>query len=133
MCARAFLTHLYSRRNYLLAQAHVDAPALATSIANLNTATTFSPLQPLQDTDVTGYLRHAHEQNLISTIEEGRRETQEEFYRTLEEHGRREWEAKKKRVFEELGGRLGGGENAAVSDFKKSSYGRNILTVRPIF
>ena len=123
------LIHFYtSRRNYLLAQAHVDAPALATSIANLNTTTTFSPLQPLQDTDVTGYLRHAHEQNLISTIEEGRRETQEEFYRTLEEHGRREWEAKKKRVFEELGGRLGG-ENAAVSDFKKSSYGRNVLAV----
>ena len=129
MCIRTYLTCLFSsRRNYLLAQAHVDAPALATSIANLNTTTTFSPLQPLQDTDVTGYLRHAHEQNLISTIEEGRRETQEEFYRTLEEHGRREWEAKKKRVFEELGGRLGG-ENAAVSDLKKSSYGRNILTV----
>lgn len=129
MCIRTCLTRLcYSCRNYLLAQAHVDAPALATSIANLNTTTTFSPLQPLQDTDVTGYLRHAHEQNLISTIEEGRRETQEEFYRTLEEHGRREWEAKKKRVFEELGGRLGG-ENVAVSDFKKSSYGRNILTV----
>jgi len=125
------LTHIYSpRRNYLLAQAHVDAPALATSIANLNTTTTFSPLQPLQDTDVTGYLRHAHEQNLISTIEEGRRETQEEFYRTLEEHGRREWEAKKKRVFEELGGRLG--ENVAVSDFKKTSYGRNILAVGPL-
>ena len=129
VCTRTCLIHLYySRRNYLLAQAHVDAPALATSIANLNTTTTFSPLQPLQDTDVTGYLRHAHEQNLISTIEEGRRETQEEFYRALEEHGRREWEAKKKRVFEELGGRLGG-ENAAVSDFKKSSYGRNVLTV----
>ena len=120
-----------SRRNYLLAQAHVNAPALATSIANLNTTTTFSPLQPLQDTDITGYLRHAHEQNLISTIEEGRRETQEEFYRTLEDHGRREWEAKKKRVFEELGGRLG--ENTAVSDLKKSSYGRNTLAVSPLF
>lgn len=128
-CIIAHLTRFYSfHRNYLLAQAHVDAPALATSIANLNTTTTFSPLQPLQDTDVTGYLRHAHEQNLISTIEEGRRETQEEFYRTLEDHGRREWEAKKKRVFEELGGRLGG-ENAAVSDLKKSSYGRNTLAV----
>lgn len=135
MCSTSFtrvlarLTRLCSSyRNYLLAQAHVDAPALATSIANLNTTTTFSPLQPLQDTDITGYLRHAHEQNLISTIEEGRRETQEEFYRTLEEYGRREWEAKKKRVFEELGGRLGG-ENTAVSDLKKSSYGRNTLAV----
>lgn len=129
-CTCSSPSHLLcsSHRNYLLAQAHVNAPALATSIANLNTATTFSPLQPLQDTDITGYLRHAHEQNLISTIEEGRRETQEEFYRTLEDHGRREWEAKKKRVFEELGGRLGG-ENNAVSDLKKSSYGRNTLAV----
>lgn len=128
----ARLTRLCSyHRNYLLAQAHVNAPALATSIANLNTTTTFSPLQPLQDTDITGYLRHAHEQNLISTIEEGRRETQEEFYRILEDHGRREWEAKKKRIFEELGGRLG--ENTAVSDLKKSSYGRSSLAVSSLF
>lgn len=88
-----------------MAQAHVDAPALANSIAHLNTSTTFSPLQPLHDTDVNGYLRHAHEQNLISTIEEGRRETQEDFYRVLEDRNRKDWEARKKRIFEELGGR----------------------------
>ena len=56
-------------RNYLLAQAHVDAPALGSSIANLNPTATFTPLQPLQDTDVDGFIRHAHEQNLIATIE----------------------------------------------------------------
>ncbi|KAG9310292.1 hypothetical protein JVU11DRAFT_9410 [Chiua virens] len=95
------------KANYLLAQAHVDASALTSSIAHLNTSTTFSPLQPLQDTDVAGYLRHAHEQNLISTIEEGRRETQEDFYRLLEDRSRKDWEAKKRRVFEELGGRAG--------------------------
>ena len=54
--------------NYLLAQARVDAPALANSIAHLNASTTFSPLQPLHDTDVNGYLRHAHEQTLISIL-----------------------------------------------------------------
>jgi len=70
----------------------------------LNTATTFTPLQGLQDTDVAGYLRHAHEQNLISTIEEGRKETQDDFYRVLEQRSQKDWEAKKKRVFEELGG-----------------------------
>ncbi|RDX51475.1 nucleoporin-interacting protein NIC96 [Lentinus brumalis] len=116
-----------SRANYLLAQAHVDAPALASSIAHLNTQTTFSPLQALQDTDVAGYLRHAHEQNLISTIEEGRRETQEEFYRVLEDRGRRDWEARKKRVFEQLGARVGG-ENRAVTDLKKSTHGKNLLS-----
>ena len=114
--------------NYLLAQAHVDAPALANSIAHLNTSTTFSPLQALQDTDVAGYLRHAHEQNLISTIEEGRKETQEDFYRSLEERSSRDWEAKKKRVFEELGGRVGG-ENRAMAELKKSFHGKSSLTV----
>ncbi|KAF8491289.1 nucleoporin-interacting protein NIC96 [Gautieria morchelliformis] len=93
------------KANYLLAQAHVDAPSLTNSIAALNASTTFSPLQPLLDTDVAGYLRHAHEQTLISTIEEGRRETESEFYHVLEERVRRDWEARKKRIFEELSGR----------------------------
>ncbi|CAA7267671.1 unnamed protein product [Cyclocybe aegerita] len=115
------------RANYLLAQAHVDASALSQSIAHLNTSTTFSPLQPLQDTDVTGYLRIAHEQNLISTIEEGRKETQEEFYRVLEERSQRDWEAKKKRVFEELGGRVGSADRALV-DIRGSSHGKSTLT-----
>jgi nuclear pore complex protein Nup93 len=77
---------------------------------------------------VAGFLRHAHEQNLISTIEEGRRETQEEFYRVLEERSRKDWDARKKRVFEELGGRVGG-ENRALSEMKKSMYGKSSLTV----
>ncbi|KAJ3515637.1 hypothetical protein NLJ89_g1635 [Agrocybe chaxingu] len=115
------------RANYLLAQAHVDASALSQSIAHLNTSTTFSPLQPLQDTDVAGYLRIAHEQNLISTIEEGRKETQEEFYRVLEERSQRDWEAKKKRVFEELGGRVGSADRALV-DIRGGSHGKSSLT-----
>ncbi|EPS98068.1 hypothetical protein FOMPIDRAFT_1051823 [Fomitopsis schrenkii] len=115
------------RANYLLAQARVDAPGLASSIAHLNTNATFTPLQALQDTDVAGYLRHAHEQNLISTIEEGRKETQEEFYRVLEERQQRDWEARKKRVFEQLGGRVGG-ENLAVAELKKSMHGKSSLS-----
>ncbi|KAI0321907.1 nucleoporin-interacting protein NIC96 [Amylostereum chailletii] len=115
------------RANYLLAHAHVDAPALANSIAHLNTAATFSPLQPLQDTDIAGYLRHAHEQNIISTIEEARRETQEDFYRLLEDRSRKDWEARKKRVFEELGGRVGS-ENKAVAEYK-GQHGRSSLAM----
>ncbi|KAF9482410.1 nucleoporin-interacting protein NIC96 [Pholiota conissans] len=114
------------RANYLLAQAHVDASALSQSIAHLNTSTTFSPLQPLQDTDVAGYLRIAHEQNLISTIEEGRKETQEEFYRVLEERSQRDWEAKKKRVFEELGGRVSSTDRSAV-ELRSSVLGKSTL------
>lgn len=115
--------------NYLLAQAHVDASALSNSIAHLNTSTTFSPLQALQDTDVAGYLRHAHEQNLISTIEEGRKDTQEEFYRVLEERSQKDWEDKKKRVFEELGGRVSGNNK----DMKTSFQGKSSHSVSSFF
>lgn len=93
------------KASYLLAQAQVDAGTLASNIAALNTATTFAPLQPLQDTDVAGFLRHAHEQSIISTIEEGRRDTLLEFKRVLDERVKRDWEARKKRLFEELGER----------------------------
>lgn len=112
----------------MLAQGHVDASALSNSIAHLNTAATFTPLQPLQDTDVPGYLRIAHEQNLISTIEEGRKETQEDFYRVLEERSQRDWEAKKKRVFEELGGRIGNTERS-FGDMRSSTLGKSTMAV----
>ena len=124
--------HTCAYSNYLLAQAHVDAPALASSIAHLNTSATFSPLQPLQDTDVAGYLRHTHEQNPISTIEEGRRETQEDFYRLLQDRSRKDWEAKKRRVFEELGGRASS-DNKALAEMKKSFHAKGSLTVRKAF
>jgi len=127
LSAWAFVELLY--RNYLLAQAHVDVSALSNSIAHLNPSTTFQPLQPLQDTDVAGYLRVAHEQNLISTIEEGRKETQEEFYRVLEERCQRDWEVKKKRVFEQLGGKVSG-DNRAMADLRSSTYNKNSLMVR---
>lgn len=120
------LTNFLTNRNYLLAQAHVDASALSNSIAHLNTSTTFSPLQPLQDTDVAGYLRIAHEQNLISTIEEGRKETQEAFYRVLEDRSQRDWEAKKKRVFEELGGRVASADRG-MSDIRSSTLGKSTV------
>ena len=116
------------KSNYLLAQARVDAPALSSSIAHLNTSSIFTPLQPLQDTDVAGFLRHAHEQNLISTIEEGRKETQDDFYRMLEDRAHRDWEAKKRRVFEELGGRVTA-DNRALAKLKQSAHARSALSV----
>ncbi|KAG8959138.1 hypothetical protein FRC03_008401 [Tulasnella sp. 419] len=92
-----------SKGNYLLAQAHINAPILSSQIASLNPAQTFAPLQPIHDTDISSYLRHSHEQSLISAIEEGRRETENEFYRVLEERVRKDWENRKKRIFEEIG------------------------------
>ena len=65
---------------------------------------------------------------MISTIEEGRRETQEEFYNMLEERGRRDWEARKKKIFERLGGRSG--SVAKINgDLRKSTKGGSTLSV----
>jgi nuclear pore complex protein Nup93 len=69
-----------------------------------------------------------HEQNIIATIEEARRETQADFYRLLEERTVADWEAKKKRVFEQLGSRLGG-DARAVSVLGKSQAGKGALHV----
>ncbi|KAJ3743173.1 hypothetical protein DFH05DRAFT_1544294 [Lentinula detonsa] len=80
--------------NDLLAQASVDSSALSQSIAHLNASTTFSSssLQPLPDTG-----------NLISTIEHGRKETQESFYCLLEDRTARDWEKKKAEIIRETG------------------------------
>ncbi|KIK65662.1 hypothetical protein GYMLUDRAFT_39166 [Collybiopsis luxurians FD-317 M1] len=120
------------RANYLLAQASVDASALSQSIANLNASTTFSSaaLQPLQDTDVSAFLRHAHEQNLISTIEQGRKETQESFYRMLEEKTEREWEAKKRRLFEQLGASVPVASSLGTSTMSTSALGMSTSTTK---
>jgi nuclear pore complex protein Nup93 len=116
-------------RNYLLAQAHVDAPALGASIAHLNAGSTFAPRHALADTDVDGFLRLVREQNVIATIDEARRSTQADFYRLLEERTLADWEAKKKRVFEQLGSRLGSGGAGAAGALGRSQAGRTALHV----
>ncbi|KAJ4492800.1 Nup93/Nic96-domain-containing protein [Lentinula edodes] len=117
------------KANYLLAQASVNGSALSQSIAHLNASTTFSSssLQPLQDTDVSSFLRHAHEQNLISTIEHGRKETQESFYRMLEDRTARDWEVKKKRLFEQLGASV---PVAASTSLAASTMGMSSSTMK---
>lgn len=115
---------------YLLASGGVNADQLSSNINTVNLAGTFEPLVPLSDTDVEvrrssplpsplllparapqltccpslqGYVRHTHEQAIISAIEEGRRATTADFYRSLDTKMRREWERQKEKMFEELG------------------------------
>ncbi|KAG8703494.1 hypothetical protein FRC09_004138 [Ceratobasidium sp. 395] len=114
------------KATYLLAGGNVDANAHADLVANLNTAATFAPLTQLHDADVSGYLRHSHEQTLIACIEEGRRETEQEFYRVLDERVRRDWEVRKKKIFDELG-KFNAGESArGGSNLRASALGRTV-------
>ena len=90
-------------RHYLLASGGIDAAQLANTIQNTDIANTFEPLQPVYDTDVEGFIRHEHEQVILSMIEESRRETLDDFQQGLHEQLHQDWEAQKQRILEELG------------------------------
>ena len=92
--------------NYLLAQARIDASGLSSSIAQLDFLNTFLLLQPAYENNLISYLRHAHEQTLISVVEEGRRDIKQGFHFLLKRKGKMDWEKCKKKIFEELGGRV---------------------------
>jgi nuclear pore complex protein Nup93 len=80
-------------------------------VGDLSTA--FSPLHPLPDTDIAGYLQHTHEQTIISAIEEGRRATVSDFYRDFDKRMKDDWERQKEEVFEELGRHSGSATSLA--------------------
>lgn len=58
------------------------------------------------------YLRHSHEQLILSSIEEGRRETLADFQRGLARGMARDWQRHRARIFEELG------QHNGTADFK---------------
>ncbi|GAA5858920.1 hypothetical protein JCM8547_007156 [Rhodosporidiobolus lusitaniae] len=109
---------------YLLASGGVNADQLSSNINNVNLATTFEPLVPLSDTDVEGYLRHTHEQAIISAIEENRRATTSDFYRNLDTRMRRDWEKQKEALFEELGRHQPGAVAGVAETPRRGAGGR---------
>lgn len=113
-----------AKAHYFLANGGIDASGLADTINQTDIANAFEPLQPIYDTDVDvswkfyrflgnsntytsnflqSYLRHTHEQVILSAIEEGRRETLRDFHRNLAKAQTRDWEFQKLRILEELG------------------------------
>ncbi|SCZ89311.1 BZ3500_MvSof-1268-A1-R1_Chr1-1g01098 [Microbotryum saponariae] len=88
---------------FLLAHAGVNADQLQSTVEHVNLAGTFEPLLPLNDTDVQGFLTHTHEQTIIAAIEQGRRQTTADFYRSLDASIRHDWERQKENLFDELG------------------------------
>lgn len=106
-------------RAYLAAHGNVNYPFISRTLNSLDPAAAFAPLQPLQDTDLEGHLRHAHEQTIISAIEEGRRSTIRDFYANMEKKMQRDWEAQKELIFEEIG------RHASTSGTSGSSLARS--------
>lgn len=92
-----------TRAHYFLANGGIDAAELADTIQATRVANAFEPLRPLDDTDVAGYLRHEHEQVILSALEDGRRETQDAFCRIVDRSLRKNWDAQKRRIVEDFG------------------------------
>lgn len=92
-----------ARAHYLLASGGIDAAQLANTIQSTDIANTFEPLQPVYDTDVEGYVRHEHEQVILSLIEESRQQTMADFRHELHSALHRDWQSQKRRILEELG------------------------------
>ncbi|SCV71462.1 BQ2448_3050 [Microbotryum intermedium] len=118
-------THRNGNAAFLLAHAGVNADQLQASVDHVKLTGTFEPLLPLNDTDVQvstslnhdtvgrntrtvplfsqGFLTHTHEQTIIASIEQGRRQTTADFYRSLDASMRNDWERQKENLFDELG------------------------------
>lgn len=88
---------------YLMPHGTSDATELPEAIQATRIAKAFEPLRPLADTDVAGYLRHEHEQVILSCLEESRCGTQDAFYRTLDYSLDNSWDAQKRHIVEDLG------------------------------
>ncbi|WFD25749.1 nuclear pore complex subunit [Malassezia nana] len=111
-----------ARAHYLLASGGIDAAQLSNAIQHTNISNTFEPLQPVYDTDVGGYLRHEHEQVVLSMIEESRCKALEDFQRDLGHRLHGDWQVQKQHVLEELG-------QHRPSDDATASLRRSVATV----
>ena len=61
-------------RSILLGSKGVDLPALSLRLEALDASRTFQPLEPVQDTDIAGFLRNERENAVLTVIEQSRKE-----------------------------------------------------------
>ncbi|KAH8913329.1 NIC-domain-containing protein, partial [Atractiella rhizophila] len=87
---------------FLLAGVGVNVDELMRDVTDVNLVNTFEPLKPIHDTDIEGYLQHEHEQHIISAIEEGRRQTAQDFYKQMNNSVHASWAKQRARIFEDL-------------------------------
>ena len=87
----------------MLAGRGFDADKVAQTLNSIQVTQAFEPMQPLEDTDVEGYLKNEHELMIVSAMEESRRETMSSFQTHFEARLRSDWEVSKKRIFESIG------------------------------
>lgn len=68
-----------SRTAYLLASRGMDSDRVLQSLADINLALSFEPLQAIPDTDIEAYLRHEHETLVSLAVQETMSRTISDF------------------------------------------------------
>ena len=111
------------KASILLGSRGVDLPGLQSQLQSLSGSfaqqgppgTGFSPLDPLRDTDIAGFLRNERENAILSVIEETRKETFDNVERIHWDSMAEEWEADKQRIMQALNGT--GSAGPTTTDF----------------
>ncbi|KAF9583225.1 hypothetical protein BGW38_009989 [Lunasporangiospora selenospora] len=123
-----------NKAHYFLASGGINTNVIDKTLNSINLKSTFEPIQPIHDTDTEAFLRYQHEQIIINTIDESRRETVLDFDSNFEASLNYDWERTKKRIFEELGQHQGltGGDEAESAGTRSfggsSSFGLSQLS-----
>ncbi|KAF0314261.1 Nuclear pore complex protein Nup93 [Amphibalanus amphitrite] len=90
------------KASILLGSKGVDLPALSMRLDALDASRTFQPLEPVQDTDIAGFLRNERENAVLTVIEQSRKETFEAVDRAHYEAFSSCWELAKHRLLSTL-------------------------------
>nr|KAJ3421523.1 hypothetical protein HK105_003229 [Polyrhizophydium stewartii] len=97
------LAPLDSRTAYLLAKQGFDAERVSQTLAQIDLANTFEPLQGVPDADIDAYLRNEHENIVSVAIEETKNQVALDFEQHFEQRLARDWANIKKRTFDQMG------------------------------
>ncbi|KAG0188042.1 hypothetical protein DFQ28_005470 [Apophysomyces sp. BC1034] len=91
----------HAKAHYFLAQNGIKIQDVAQNLDAITAATTFERSERIQSTDVEKYLREEHERIIISTVEESRRHTNDDFEDTIDRVMGTEWRNTQRHILEE--------------------------------
>ncbi|KAF7720998.1 hypothetical protein EC973_005635 [Apophysomyces ossiformis] len=91
----------HAKAHYFLAQNGIKIQDVSQNLDAINAATTFERTERIQSTDVEKFLREEHERIIISTVEESRRHTHDDFEDTVDRVMDAEWRNTQRHILEE--------------------------------
>jgi nuclear pore complex protein Nup93 len=108
----------------LLASRNFDTEQYRRTLNTLDLKTAFEPLEPLGETDIEAYLKHQHHMIMLTAIEEAKKSTSNQFYKSYEAYLDNDWRVAKK----ELQQLLNLHRNALNADYELSTTDKHPIS-----